>query len=372
MQKVLIIYRTIPQYRVEFYNSLREKLKEQNIELELIYGNSHVDNRKDTVRSDWAIFKDNVTINLGVFKLIWQPCWKEVKSADFVIVEQANKLLINYLLILRKLIKHKKFAFWGHGLNLQAPKKSFFNNFKRTYTNLTDWWFAYTDGIKKFLIENGFNENRITVVQNAIDTKLLSKYYNSIQDSEVSTLKEQLGITGTETIFIYCGALYKEKMVDFMIDALDRLKDKGLDFKFLIIGSGPLDDFVAKAAAERPWIINIGPKFGRDKALYFKVSDIFLHPGAMGLAILDSFAFETPMITAPYEFHGPEFEYVVDDYNGIISTHNIDDFIADIEELVNDKEKYNQLKSVFGLMVEKYNNETMVQNFADGILKALN
>ncbi len=211
MQKVLIIYRTIPQYRVEFYNLLRDELYKNNILLELIYGDSHLDSRKDIVDSDWATFKKNAVINLGLFKIIWQPCMQEVRTADLVIVEQANKLLINYVLIFRRIFKNKKFAFWGHGLNLQLPKNGFFNKFKLTYINQTDWWFAYTNGIKEFLVQNGFQAERITVVQNAIDTKLLNSYYKSVSESEVSSLREQLGINVNDKVFIYCGALYKEK-----------------------------------------------------------------------------------------------------------------------------------------------------------------
>ncbi len=37
MKKVLIIYRTLPQYRLEFYNLLREVLLERDIDLQLIY-----------------------------------------------------------------------------------------------------------------------------------------------------------------------------------------------------------------------------------------------------------------------------------------------------------------------------------------------
>lgn len=372
MKKALIIYRTLPQYRIDFYNSLKEELYKKNIILDLIYGDSHYDSRRDTVHCDWATFKRNKIINFGAFKAIWQPCLKEAASADLVIVEQANSLLINYILMARRAFTSKKLAFWGHGLNLQDAKNSFFNKFKLTYIKRVDWWFAYTENVKKFLVENGYNAQKVTATLNAIDTKKLNDFYKSIDEAEVITLKEQLGIKDCETVFIYCGALYKEKRIDFMIDALAMLNKKGYKFKFLLVGSGPLDDFVAKAASENDWLINAGPKFGREKALYFRAADIFLQPGAMGLGVLDSFAFETPMIAAESAFHGPEFEYLVNDYNGIISSGKLEDYVNDIAALVSSPEKYNYIKSNCKLMVDKYNNEVMVANFTEGICSVLN
>ncbi|MBS1734903.1 MAG: glycosyltransferase family 4 protein [Bacteroidetes bacterium] len=371
MPKVTIIYRNIPQYRIEFYNLLREGLQKKGIEFDLIYGDNPFKGREDSVDCEWATFKKNYTLSLLNIYIIWQPCTKEIRNSDLVIVEQANKLLFNYYLILRKIFGNKKFAFWGHGLNMQLPKKSLFNRFKMTYINKASWWFAYTEGIKNFLVDQGVESNKITVVQNAIDTKTLNELYHSIPEEEVEALRKQHGIEKNERVLIYCGALSKEKNIQFLLDSADELKAKGHKFKLLVMGNGPLLKDVQKAAEKNPWIIYTGPKFGRDKALYFRISDIFLLPGAMGLAILDSFAFETPMVTIKYDHHGPEFEYIVDDYNAVIADNSIEDFTNRIGNLLNNPEKMDMLKKTSALMIQKYNIQSMVDNFIDGIEKAL-
>lgn len=371
MQKVTIIYRNIPQYRIEFYNLLREGLRKRNIELQLIYGDNPFKGRHDNVHSDWATFKKNCTLNVGSVYLIWQPCTKEIADADLVIVEQANKLLFNYYLMLRKLLLNKKFAFWGHGLNLQISKTNIFNRFKLTYINRASWWFAYTTGIRDFLVKQGVNKDKITVVQNAIDTKSMNELYHSIPEMEVDLLKEQYHINRNDKVLIYCGALSKEKNIRFLLDSCIELRSKCSNFKLFIIGDGPLNKMVQKAADENPWIITTGPKFGRDKALYFRMADLFLLPGAMGLAILDSFAFETPIVTIKYDYHGPEFEYIEDDYNAIVAEGNIADYTSKVSELLNNPEKINKLKKAAGLMIGQYNIQNMVDNFIEGIERAL-
>ncbi len=371
MKKVLIIYRTLPQYRLEFYNGLRNALLQHNIELQLIYGDSHFDNRKDSAHLNWATFRKNKVYKFRRHSLIWQPCLEEIKEADLVIVEQANRLLLNYYLMLKRRFSKMKFAFWGHGLNLQIAEGSLFNKFKRTYITQSDWWFAYTQGIKNFLIEQGFAADKVTAVQNAIDTKSMHSEFKTIDEKEVAGLRSRWNLIDNEPVFIYCGAYYHEKRIDFLIEALDKLNNSGFAFKCFFVGSGPQSDLVNEAATSRPWLLNAGPKFGREKALYFKVADIFLHPGAMGLAILDSFAFDTPMITAQSLFHGPEFEYIVDGYNGVISSGALDDYVRDILELWSNKTKLNHIRSSFDHMLDEYSNEKMVANFCDGILKAL-
>ena len=68
---------------------------------------------------------------------------------------------------------------------------------------------------KKFLLANNYPENKITVVQNAIDTLSLRKYYSDIKDCEINDLKDQLGIKNCKT-GIYCGAMYPDKKLDFI------------------------------------------------------------------------------------------------------------------------------------------------------------
>ena len=371
MSKVTIIYRNIPQYRVEFYNLLREGLAKKNIELELIYGDNAFKGRNDNVHSDWATFKKNYTFTFSKIYIIWQPCIREVQSSDLVIVEQANKLLFNYYLIFRKIFWKKKFAFWGHGLNLQISKGNIFNRFKLTYLNRASWWFAYTEGIKDFLVKHGVKKEKITVVQNAIDTKTLNELYNSIPSEEVEALRQKYKINQDEKVLIYCGALSREKNIPFLINSVDELKAKGHKFKFIIMGNGPLLQQVQAAAAEKPWIVYVGPQFGRDKALHFRLADIFLLPGAMGLAILDSFAFETPVVTIKYNHHGPEFEYVVDNYNAIVADADLKSYTAKVAELLDDPAKMDMLKMAAKLMIAKFNIQSMVDNFIEGIEGAL-
>ena len=373
MKKVTIIYRTIPQYRVEFYNQLKEFLHDHDIHLQLIYGNNGFSGRNDSVHIDWATYVENKSVSIKGVTLIWQPCLDLIKDSDLVIVEQANMLLINYLLIIKKKLFKKKFAFWGHGQNLQAPKDSLFNKFKMTYINQSSWWFPYTEGVKSFLIEKGVEERKISVVQNAIDTKTLRAQYLSFSEEEVAACREDLGIEKNDVVLIYCGALAKEKNLPFLLESVNRLKSMTtVAFKLLILGNGPERQSVEEYAANSKDVIYVGPKFGKEKAKYFRLADIFVLPGAMGLAVLDAFAYETPIVTIEYPYHGPEIEYIKDGQNGIIAKNDLDDFIGKVVKLMNDKHLNDLFKSEGVKALDYLNTETMVSNFGNGIIECLN
>lgn len=372
-KKILIIYKNLPQYRKDFYCRLREALKTQGIEMNLIYGKlkNRDASKKDEIDIDWANYIDNKVFKIGNVELYWQPCLKEVLKHDLVIVEQANKLLINYLLIMLRKIFPIKFAFWGHGINLMLNSNSFQNRFKKLYINECDWWFAYTEGVKKIIAQQGFDENKITAVQNTIDTKKLRDKFNSINRYEIEKLRFELKLTNGP-VGIFCGSIYKEKRIDFLLEACLQIKKAIPDFNLLVIGAGPQQHLVEKAAASHEWIHYVGPKFDEQRLPYFKISDVLLLPDAVGLSVIDSFAFQTPIITTKGQYHGPEIEYLIDGENGsIVNTISPKVYAAQIIRILDDKARLNALKRGCRNSIEKYSLEQMVANYADGICRCL-
>lgn len=347
-------------------------LRESNIELILVYGRmTKGEYTKDDERElDWAIFRENRIFKLGNHELIYQSCLDLINDVDLIIVEQANRLLTNYLLMIMSKFGKFKFAYWGHGSNLQMNENGFWNRFKTLFLGISDHWFAYTDGTRKFLLSKGIPDMKITVVNNAIDTEELRELYKTISDEEINSVKEKLNLSG-DNIGLYCGALYKEKRIEFLIESIQLIKQEVPDFQFIFLGGGPDSDLVRKEANKRSWIHYCGPKFDHEKIPYFKLSKVFLLPGAVGLAILDSFATETPMITTDYSFHGPEVEYIVNNQNGIISKNEIGSFASEVVNLMNNDNVLERLRNGCRESSLEYTNDKMVEKFKIGVKKCL-
>lgn len=372
MKKVLVVFKSLSQYRIDFLNQSREKLIKHGIELNIIYGKTQDDVlRKDEVDLPWGTFIPNKTIKIGSKELYWQPCLKEIKEHDLIITEQANKLLLNYYLMVMRKFSKRKFAFWGHGRDMMAEKESFLNKFKSLYIKQCDWFFAYTEGVKKYLSDEKFPSHQITVMQNAIDTKGLKKTFTEISQEEVDSYKKKLGIE-SDNIVLYCGAMYKEKRIQFVIDSAKKVKERISDFHLVVIGSGPDAAIMKEAAEKESWIHYLGPKFGKEKVIYFKMSSALLMPGFVGLAILDAFATECPMITTTIAVgHSPEIEYLEDGKNGVMTENNEEAYAEGIIELLTNSSKLNKLKQGCKEASDKYTNEAMVDNFTKGVIACL-
>ena len=118
-RKVAIVQARLHHYRVPFYECLRTKLAEMDIALSLIHGgpSPHERDRSDDGCLDWAVGIKNISVYLGRNECLWQPCLRHIKGHDLVIVQQENRMLVNYWLLFRRLVSKQRVAFWGHGVN---------------------------------------------------------------------------------------------------------------------------------------------------------------------------------------------------------------------------------------------------------------
>ncbi|MFW5983172.1 MAG: glycosyltransferase, partial [bacterium] len=216
--RVVLIQRIFTHYRHNFLLSLKSILENNGVEFVFIYGQTSKSEstKRDNVEVKWGTKIRNCYLPFG---FVWQPFTLKIFGADLIIVEQANKLLVNYLfLLLRPLLKFK-LAFWGHGLCHQQFAQSLSNKFKLKLLKQPDWWFAYTSSVTKFLTKHGIDNEKITTVQNSIDTEEVKKYRAKITETDLTALKEKLGIEKRAPIGAFCGGMYKEKELQFLIEA---------------------------------------------------------------------------------------------------------------------------------------------------------
>lgn len=373
VKRVAIIQTRLTHYRIPFFTKLKEVLQKDNIELLLIYGqgDKNQQQKKDEVHLSWGEKINNVFFQVGPYQLCWQPCLHILKNVDLVIFEQNTKLLINYILMFQYKIGTRNIAIWGHGKN-NINRNSFIKGIlKSILSRNATWWFAYNNKSVKDVVSYGFPAERITNVQNAIDTKALKEAYMKLGQESLEKEKINQGIYG-DNICIYCGSLYEQKKIGFLIEACKLVKQSIQDFELIVIGDGPDKHIVEREGYVNSWIHYKGPLFGQDKVKYFRMSKLFLNPGLVGLGILDSFALETPMITTKLPFHSPEIDYLENGFNGVITDHDVQSYAQEVIRYLLNRHLYKNL--VFGCKNSsiKYSIENMVANFGGGIKNALN
>jgi glycosyltransferase involved in cell wall biosynthesis len=324
--RVVIAYKSLPRYRVPFYEALRARLDEAGVDLGLVYGQAppREAHRNEDADIGWALRRRNRVLKLGRREVVWQPCLSDVRGADLVIVEQASRVLINYVLLARQAAGLSRVAFWGHGANLQPQTASAASEWlKRKVSRLPHWWFAYTEGSRRRVEALGYPSERITVVQNAQDTEELAAAIDRITDEDRAAYRARHGL-GDGPVGLFLGSLAREKRIDVLLDAADTIVARRPDFRLLVAGDGEERRRVEAAARQRPWIRALGRVDDLpSRALALSVSSSLLVPGAVGLAAVDSFAAGVPLVAIAGAGHGPEIEYVDDGANGVLVPESV-------------------------------------------------
>ncbi len=374
MRKVVILQHRLLHYRVALFEQLRKIAEKSGVEICLVHGQpSRREHKKhDTGCLAWANSVNNVFLDVGGRDVVWQSFPKEHLDADLVVVMQENRILSNYPLLLWRYIGGPKVAYWGHGANFQSiSPNGLRERWKRWLLNRVDWWFAYTDLSVDILLRAGYPSERITSLENAIDTSGFKRQLDDICDDEIAVLRSSLGIDSNSPVGLFCGSLYPDKRIDFLIESIDAAYACRPDFHCIVIGDGPTKSFVDCAATTRPWLHVVGVRKGREKALYFRLAQLMLNPGAVGLHVVDAFCAGLVLLTTRNAKHGPEIAYLKSGVNGVVTSDSVLEYTENILRLISDPELLSGFQAQALSSSEHYTLENTVRRFLAGIERCL-
>jgi L-malate glycosyltransferase len=374
VKNVLIVETFIPEYRVPFFERLYEALGREEVVLRVAYGQQSKIDGQGSARIPPELGFGIRTRNYWLFnaRVLLQPVLREIARADLVIVEQANKHLVNYLLLALSFLGIRKVAFWGHGWNRQRRSaNSLSEKVKARLVLYPDWWFAYTDGTARYLQSKGVPVEVITVVQNSLDVRLFQSQLSEIGERDLERARAELGMPPDSLVGIFCGRLHRDKHLRFLLGASRKIKARIPGFHLIVIGDGPERRVVEAFAQREGWVHPVGARLGSEKALYFRLAQVALYPGAMGLGILDAFACGLPVITTDTPRHGPEIDFLENGGNGVMCRPVISDYADAVAGVLSDRSLSCRLHAGALAGADRYSLEAMVDNFKNGILRCL-
>lgn len=374
-RRAALLFKSLYHYRRPLCERLRDDLAAAGVDLDVIYGQPGREDapKRDAVELPWGRRIRNVVIPVGRRELFWQPALPHLREVDLVIVEMASKLLVNYVLAAQQELGWRRLAYLGHGFNArQRPGTRLGEAVKHLLARRAHWWFAYNTLGVEAVGALGVPRDRITDIQNAIDTRALAAQRAAVTAADLARRRGELGLTG-DHVGVFVGGMYADKLLGLLLDACDRIRDAVPDFEMLFIGAGPDEGRVARAAAQRPWLHWLGPRFEADKVAYLMLAQVLLLPGAVGLGVLDAFALRLPLVTIAERYHGPEIAYVAHGTNGIVvpPTDQPDQYAKAVITLLHDPLLLDRLRDGCARAAEHYTIEAMSARFADGIVRAL-
>lgn len=185
-----------------------------------------------------------------------------------------------------------------------------FNGAKVIYgSGGTEFFPGYKQLVKRldyFFACSNFNARQIEeycgikprVLYNGVNTELFKPLNSDLK------LKAELGIKDSELVIISACRLVGWKGIQYAIKAVCKLRQRGYNIKYLIIGDGEykktLIKLVKDLKAER-YIYFLGKKKNHDLPQYYSVSDIAIYPSianeTFGISIAEAMACGVPVIS---------------------------------------------------------------------------
>jgi len=186
---------------------------------------------------------------------------------------------------------------------------------------------------------------------------------------EERELFKELGFSPHDKIVLFSGRLQKRKRIDLGIKAINQLAEMDNSIKYLIIGSGPEEDYLKSISGEN--IIFKGEIYDAETVpKYFLISKLFLCPGWTGLAIVHAFCFGLPLITVKGH-HAPEIQYLVHGFNGYFLEENkISEIDIYMKKLIYDETLLSRMsKNAFKTAQNEASIKNMLSKFYEAILE---
>lgn len=210
----------------------------------------------------------------------------------------------------------------------------------RVYKSADSVW-TVNNAACTVLREYGFKGD-VVVVRNGTDLK-----FPDNAEELIEKINAKHNLYGQKNVFIFVGRIAMYKNLALMADALKIVKDSGVDFKMLIIGSGydqkKFKDSVESSGLAKNFIFTGSVKDRQLLQGYYLRSDLFLFPSTFdtsSLVPIEAAAHKLPTLLIK---DCCTAENICDGVNGFLAEETASAYAEKISEIISDPEK---LKSV--------------------------
>lgn len=205
----------------------------------------------------------------------------------------------NYISVLSKIAGNKVGIINTRHMLFENSRMVVLSN--RLFTRFNSRIIAVSGHVRDRLVREGINENRIAMIYNGVD----SAEWDS---AAAAGFRKEMGISEEDMLITSVSRFSPEKGHDFIIDVIGYIKENmgalglaGKKFRFVLAGSGPLQEAVIEKARENGLQDDIiFPGYVNNIRDLLKDSDIFIAHSqneALGIAILEAMAAGLPVIT---------------------------------------------------------------------------
>ena len=237
-------------------------------------------------------------------------------------------------------------------LEIEGSKRKLLNFVEKlTYACATKVY-PNSQGLKNIIIQNNFIEQeKLKVIANGSSNGINTAYFNPdlFFAKEMNLLKENLKITETDVVFIFVGRLVRDKGINELVAAFDKLSKRFQNIKLLLVGAfesdlDPLNNHTLKIIDDNSAILSAG--FQQDVRPYFAIADALVFPSyreGFPNVVLQAGAMGLPAIVS--DINGCN-EIIKEEENGlIISVKNAEAIYKAMKRVLEDPALKNTLQN---------------------------
>ena len=372
MKRLLVLQPYVPEYRVAFFRELRTSLSDRGFELTLAAGRAegHLAERGDDKTDSAAdVVLTSRRIRVGGKPLLMRDVRSVLREVqpDLVIAEQAIKNLDVYTLLARQAVKGTpRLGLWGQGRAYSTPQGKASTFLKQWVTRHSDWFFAYTEQGADYVARHGMSRNRVTVLNNTVDTEQLRRDLRDVPIETVDNFRRQHSLIPGRTA-LFLGGVDPSKGIEFLLDAVDKVAEELPGFRLIVAGMGSSAGLVRQRLTQGTPVAYVGRLEGADKAVALRAADVLMIPEWVGLVAVDSLVAGCPIVTTDHHSHSPEFEYLRNHHNAFVVDHELSSYASGVVRALTDTHLLSLVRERALRESHLYSLTKMSGSFAQGV-----
>lgn len=359
--KLCCIFNYAPLYRKSIYNKIDNEFDAQ------FYFS---DMESDIAKMDYSDFKkppkvvyDRRLLGLPIF---WRFGLLRLAFKDYqnyLVIGDGN---LAYLLFipLCHLFGKRVYA-WGHGYKNFRGKTGWL---QKWIVKHFDVFFVYGEKGKERMVDLGIPSSKMEVIYNSLNEGVSP----STQSLYLSDFVHE-HYDNRRPVLLFVGRLTAVKQLNWIIDAQEYHRSKGVEYNVLLIGDGPekasLEKLVEDKNLKRQvWFY--GPCYDEEelsRLLYN--TDLCVSPGNVGLTAIHAMIYGTPVISNDdFETQMPEYESIISGKTGeLYKKNNFEDFCDKIENWLLRAPNRDQIRyNCYSVINDKFNSCYQI-----GVLKSI-
>lgn len=352
------IFNYAPHYRLPIYEKINESITTHFYFGDRLLNNEYIE-KLDYSRLNG--FKNELkvqSIKIGNMEIECTKGWLKLaldpNYRQYLITP--NQFALNqWFFLLICFVLRKEVYVWMHGLKYAKVSCKTLRVWK-LYDSFVKGSFLYGNYARENMLRLGFDKNKLHLIYNSLDYETSVTLREKVLDNPYTNHF----INNSPTI-LFIGRLTAVKKLHILTNAIEILKNRGIDINVVFIGEGPestnIQQTIKVEDRQKYWFV--GPLYDEiEIARYLYYADLCVSPGNVGLTGIHALSYGLPVITNDnFVTQMPEFEAIEKGVSGdFFKENDIEDLANKIESWLNNNSDRDDVRNrCYKVIDSKYN-----------------